>query len=47
LFQMDYVAQLIARHQSGVSDFSSILWALLIFESFYRQVLNEPESSVV
>ncbi len=45
LFQMDYVAQLIARHQSGVSDFSSILWALLIFESFYRQVLNEPESA--
>ncbi len=46
LFQMDYVAQLIARHQSGVSDFSSILWALLIFESFYRQVLNAPETAV-
>ncbi len=40
LFQMEYIGQLISQHQSGVRDFSSILWALLIFESFNRQVLQ-------
>jgi len=40
LFRMEYIGQLVARHQSGVSEFSSILWALLIFESFNRQVLG-------
>jgi hypothetical protein len=28
------------QHQSGLSDYSTALWTLLMFESFLRQVLG-------
>jgi asparagine synthase (glutamine-hydrolysing) len=39
LFNRAYLKQLVDRHQAGVSDYSSVLWALLMFEAFQRQVL--------
>ena len=37
-FDMRYVATLVDEHQSGRRDHSSALWALLMFDSFLRQV---------
>jgi asparagine synthase (glutamine-hydrolysing) len=39
LFNRAYLKQLVERHQAGVFDYSSVLWALLMFEAFHRQVL--------
>ena len=39
LFDMDYVRLLLDQHASGRRDYSAPLWALLMFESFLRQVL--------
>ncbi|MFO8003804.1 XrtA/PEP-CTERM system amidotransferase, partial [Thioalkalivibrio sp.] len=36
-FDPDYLARLVAEHQSGRSDHSRPLWALMMFESFLRQ----------
>jgi asparagine synthase (glutamine-hydrolysing) len=38
MFDMARLAQLVDQHQSGVSDHSAVLWSLLMFESFLRQV---------
>ena len=38
MFDMGYVAGLVRDHQSGVREHSSVLWSLLMFESFLRQV---------
>jgi asparagine synthase (glutamine-hydrolysing) len=38
MFDMDYVATLVREHQSRVREHSSVLWSLLMFESFLRQV---------
>ncbi len=38
-FNMDYVDQLVSQHQSGVRDYSSPIWSLLMFDAFQRQVL--------
>ncbi|MES2740001.1 MAG: XrtA/PEP-CTERM system amidotransferase [Pseudomonadota bacterium] len=46
LFDMAYIAQLIAQHQSGRRDFSAPLWSLLMFEAFLRQVLPRPAVAV-
>jgi len=37
LFDRDYLARLVDRHQSGARDYSSPLWTLLMFESFLRK----------
>lgn len=38
LFNMVVVERMVDRHQSGQSDFSDPLWALIMFESFLRRV---------
>jgi len=38
-FEMDVVARLVGQHQAGVRDHSAVLWSLLIYESFCREVL--------
>ncbi|TAN78455.1 MAG: amidotransferase 1, exosortase A system-associated [Gallionella sp.] len=35
-FNADYLHELVDRHQSGSRDYSTALWALLMFESFLR-----------
>jgi asparagine synthase (glutamine-hydrolysing) len=43
MFDMARLALLVDQHQSGVNDHSAVLWSLLMFESFLRQVhLAEP-----
>ncbi len=39
LFDMDTVGTLVSQHQAGLRDHSAVLWALLIYESFNREVL--------
>jgi asparagine synthase (glutamine-hydrolysing) len=47
LFDMGFIEQLIDDHCSGVSDFSTAIWALLMFESFLSNVhLGANTSSV-
>jgi asparagine synthase (glutamine-hydrolysing) len=47
LFDMDFIEQLIDDHCRGVSDFSTAIWALLMFESFLSNVhLGANTSSV-
>ncbi len=41
LFNMDFIRQLVDQHQSGRSDHSAALWSLLMFESFYRQCVDD------
>jgi asparagine synthase (glutamine-hydrolysing) len=38
IFDLDYLRTLVDQHQAGTRDHSSPLWALLMFESFLRQV---------
>jgi asparagine synthase (glutamine-hydrolysing) len=38
MFDMGYIARLVDQHQSGRHEHSNALWALLMFESFLRQV---------
>ena len=38
MFDMAYLESLVSEHQSGEREHSSILWSLLMFESFLRQV---------
>ena len=37
LFDMKYLHNLVDQHQSGMRDYSSPLWTLLMFESFLRK----------
>lgn len=37
-FNMDYLRELVDHHQSGIRDYSTPLWTLLMFESFLRNV---------
>jgi asparagine synthase (glutamine-hydrolysing) len=45
-FDPTFLERIVNRHQSGISDYSSTLWALLMFESFQRQVLNAEPAMV-
>jgi asparagine synthase (glutamine-hydrolysing) len=36
-FDMDFLKTLLDQHQAGISDHSSSLWSLLMYESFLRQ----------
>jgi len=38
MFDTRYLARLVDEHQSGVREHSAILWSLLMFDSFLRQV---------
>jgi len=38
MFDQAYLARLVDEHQSGVREHSAILWSLLMFDSFLRQV---------
>lgn len=42
MFNMRYVQQMLNQHQSGRHDHSAALWTLLMFESFLRNVLEQP-----
>ena len=39
LFDMEYIEALVDQHQRGTWDHSPVLWSLLIYESFNREVL--------
>jgi asparagine synthase (glutamine-hydrolysing) len=40
-FDQDFLRRLVDQHQSGIGEHSAILWALLMFEAFQRNVQNE------
>jgi asparagine synthase (glutamine-hydrolysing) len=37
-FDMDFIAKQVDQHQAGIRDHSAMIWALVMFESFLRQV---------
>jgi len=37
-FDMDFIGRLLQQHISGVRDHSPAIWALLVFEGFYRSL---------
>ena len=37
IFDMEYIKWLVDQHQSGLRDFSTLLWSLLMFEAFCRK----------
>ncbi len=39
MFDSKYLKLLVDEHQSGIGEHSSVLWSLLMFESFLRQVV--------
>lgn len=43
-FDCDYLRTVVDEHQSGVREHSAIIWSLMMFESFLRQV-HEPRDS--
>jgi asparagine synthase (glutamine-hydrolysing) len=45
MFDRGYLAQLVDQHQSGRRDYSSPLWALLMFEAFVRRNLQGIETT--
>ena len=40
-FDRKYLEHLIDAHQSGARDYSASLWALMMFEAFLRNVIDE------
>lgn len=40
MFDVDQLKTIVSEHQSGVREHSAVMWALLMFESFLRQVHN-------
>ena len=44
-FNREYLEHLVQAHQSGASDYSAPLWALLMFEAFLRNVVDETPVS--
>jgi asparagine synthase (glutamine-hydrolysing) len=41
MFDRGYIVTLLDEHQSGLRDHATVLWSLLMFESFLRQVHEE------
>jgi asparagine synthase (glutamine-hydrolysing) len=39
VFDMGAIERLVSQHQSGMRDHSAVLWSLLVYESFNREVL--------
>ncbi len=46
IFRREVLTQLVERHQSGRSEYSAVLWALLMFDGFLRLTLETPTESV-
>jgi asparagine synthase (glutamine-hydrolysing) len=46
-FNRGYLEHLVDAHQSGARDYSSPLWALLMFEAFLRQVADVPAGTAM
>jgi asparagine synthase (glutamine-hydrolysing) len=44
-FNAAYLRRLVEDHQSGLRDYSAPLWALMMFESFLRNVMCTPAAS--
>jgi asparagine synthase (glutamine-hydrolysing) len=44
-FDQGYLRRLVDDHQSGLRDYSTPLWALLMFESFLRNVMGRRSTS--
>ena len=44
-FDRDYLRTVVDEHQSGAREHSAIIWSLMMFESFLRQV-HEPHDRV-
>ncbi|MBV8665075.1 MAG: amidotransferase 1, exosortase A system-associated [Burkholderiaceae bacterium] len=44
IFNLDFVREMLDQHQSGRRDFSTPLWALLMFEAFLR---NSGQSNII
>ena len=44
-FQRDYVEKLWSRHQSGMSNFGTELWILMMFNLWHRRFAEVPASS--
>ncbi len=40
-FNMDYIKHLVTQHQSGLRDYSASIWALLMFDAFFRKMVSE------
>jgi asparagine synthase (glutamine-hydrolysing) len=45
MFDMGYLRKLVEQHQSGVSEHSPALWALLMFESSLRKLFGEADAA--
>jgi asparagine synthase (glutamine-hydrolysing) len=45
LFNQDYLREVLADHQSGMRDYSVILWTVLMFDAFLGQVLGIDEAT--
>ena len=45
IFDMGFLRKLVEQHQSGVSEHSPVLWALLMFESSLRNLYGEDEAA--
>jgi len=43
-FNASYLRRLVDDHQSGLRDYSTPLWTLLMFESFLRNVTGASEA---
>jgi asparagine synthase (glutamine-hydrolysing) len=43
IFDMEYLSKLVDEHQSGLRDHSPALWSLLMFDAFYRNVIESPK----
>lgn len=42
MFDVDFVRSLVDRHQAGTRNFSEVIWSLIMFDSFLRQVHGRP-----
>ncbi len=40
IFNPNYLRHLVAQHESGLRDYSSPLWTLLMFDAFLRNVVE-------
>jgi asparagine synthase (glutamine-hydrolysing) len=42
LFDMNFLSEMVDHHQRGLRDYSTEIWALLMFEAFLRQQASVP-----
>ncbi len=45
-FDMASIAELVDQHHAGLRDHSAVIWALVMFESFLRQVHIDDRSQI-